>query len=82
ADVLVGADGIHSAGRAHLHADQGPLSPGGITMWRGVTGFDRFIDGKTMSVANDDHCTRLAAYPTVSYTTLTLPSTRCAGAFW
>lgn len=63
ADVLVGADGIHSAVRAHLHPDQGPLSHGGITMWRGVTEFDRFLDGKTMIVANDEHWSRLVAYP-------------------
>ena len=59
----VGADGIHSAVRAHLHPDQGPLSHGGITMWRGVTEFDRFLDGKTMIVANDEHWSRLVAYP-------------------
>lgn len=46
ADVLVGADGIHSAVRAHLHPDQRPLSHGGITMWRGVTEFDCFLDGR------------------------------------
>ncbi len=32
-------------------------------MWRGVTEFDRFLDGKTMIVANDEHWSRLVAYP-------------------
>lgn len=37
ADVLVGADGIHSTVRARLHPDDGPLLWNGIRMWRGTT---------------------------------------------
>lgn len=35
-DVLVGADGVHSAVRAQLHPGEGPPLWNGITMWRGV----------------------------------------------
>jgi 2-polyprenyl-6-methoxyphenol hydroxylase-like FAD-dependent oxidoreductase len=37
ADVLIGADGIHSAVRAHFYPDEGPPKWQGILMWRGVT---------------------------------------------
>jgi 2-polyprenyl-6-methoxyphenol hydroxylase-like FAD-dependent oxidoreductase len=39
ADVLIGADGLHSAVRAHLHGDEPPHYCG-YTAWRGVTAFD------------------------------------------
>ncbi|MDJ0826933.1 MAG: flavin-dependent oxidoreductase [Rhodobacter sp.] len=35
--LLVGADGIHSAIRAQMHADQPPIHWGGAIMWRGTT---------------------------------------------
>ena len=37
ADILIGADGIHSAVRAHFYPDEGPPKWQGILMWRGVT---------------------------------------------
>lgn len=37
ADVLIGADGIHSAVRAQMHPDQPPIHWGGTLMWRGTT---------------------------------------------
>ncbi len=38
-DALIGADGLHSAVRAHLHGDR-PPDYCGYTAWRGVTTFD------------------------------------------
>lgn len=35
ADLLIGADGLHSVVRAHLHGDQ-PLRYAGYTVWRGL----------------------------------------------
>jgi len=34
--LLIGADGIHSAIRAQMHPDQGPIHWGGALMWRGT----------------------------------------------
>ncbi len=34
--LLIGADGIHSAVRAQMHPDQGPIHWGGAIMWRGT----------------------------------------------
>ena len=36
-DLLVGADGIHSAVRAQMHPAQPPIHWGGTIMWRGTT---------------------------------------------
>ncbi|MFD0383365.1 FAD-dependent monooxygenase [Streptomyces stramineus] len=51
ADVLVGADGLHSAVRAQLHPRQGPLAWSGVQMWRGVTEGRPFLGGDAMLVA-------------------------------
>jgi 2-polyprenyl-6-methoxyphenol hydroxylase-like FAD-dependent oxidoreductase len=48
ADILIGADGIHSAVRAHFHPDEGPPKWQGILMWRGVTVARPFLGGATM----------------------------------
>src|ERR1700704_74950 len=37
ADILIGADGIHSTVRAHFYPDEGPPKWQGILMWRGGT---------------------------------------------
>ncbi len=50
-DLLVGADGIHSAMRAHLRPNEGaPLWNRNI-LWRGVTTARGFLDGQTMIMA-------------------------------
>ena len=36
AQLLIGADGIHSAVRAQMHPDQPPIHWGGAIMWRGT----------------------------------------------
>jgi 5-methylphenazine-1-carboxylate 1-monooxygenase len=63
ADLLVGADGLHSAVRAGLHADEGPLHWSGTMMWRGVTETDAFLTGRTMIHADAGRGARLIAYP-------------------
>ena len=52
-DVLVGADGIHSTIRRALYPDEGPPRFSGVTMWRGVTEQEPFLDGRTMAIAGN-----------------------------
>ena len=52
-DVLIGADGIHSKTRAVFYPDEGPPKFSGITMWRGVTEGEPFLDGRTMIIAGN-----------------------------
>ncbi|MFC4057557.1 flavin-dependent oxidoreductase [Planomonospora corallina] len=63
ADVLVGADGIHSAVRARLHPTGGPLLWSGIRMWRGVTEGEPFLDGATQIVAGSNLSAKFVVYP-------------------
>ncbi len=48
ADLVVAADGIHSAARATRYPDEGPLKWNGSLLWRGVAEIDRVLDGRTM----------------------------------
>lgn len=50
-DVLIGADGIHSAVRGSFYPDQGSPQWNGILMWRGAVWWPRFLDGASMIVA-------------------------------
>jgi 2-polyprenyl-6-methoxyphenol hydroxylase-like FAD-dependent oxidoreductase len=61
-DVLIGADGIHSAVRARYHPDQGPPSWNGVMMWRGATWWPTFRDGRTMVVGGGFQ-RKLVLYP-------------------
>ena len=61
-DVLIGADGIHSTVRSRLYPDEGPPSFSGVTMWRGVTEQEPFIDGRTMVIAGN-WSIRVVVYP-------------------
>ncbi len=54
ADVLVGADGIHSAVRRQLYPQQGHPHPSGLVLWRGAVEAPAFLDGRTMFMAGDD----------------------------
>ena len=47
-EVLIAADGIHSAARAQLYPDEGPPRWNGVMMWRGTTVGSPFLDGRTM----------------------------------
>jgi 2-polyprenyl-6-methoxyphenol hydroxylase-like FAD-dependent oxidoreductase len=48
ADVVVGADGIHSAVRAQFQADEGPPLWNGSLLWRGTAEMPPVLDGRTM----------------------------------
>lgn len=61
-DVLVGADGIHSAIRALLHPRDGGIRWNGIQMWRGALDWPEFEGGDTMIVAGD-MTEKLVLYP-------------------
>ncbi|WP_245642560.1 flavin-dependent oxidoreductase [Nonomuraea candida] len=63
ADVVIGADGVHSAVRARLHPRGDELRWSGITMWRGITERDPLFDGATMVVAGTQYGTKIVAYP-------------------
>jgi 5-methylphenazine-1-carboxylate 1-monooxygenase len=61
-DVLIGADGIHSAMRAQLFPDEGPPRWSGVMMWRGATEWPRFRDGRTVAIAGGNDA-KLVLYP-------------------
>jgi 5-methylphenazine-1-carboxylate 1-monooxygenase len=50
-DVLIGADGIHSAVRDTLYPDEGPARWNGIMLWRGAADWPAFLTGRSMIVA-------------------------------
>ncbi len=50
-EVLIGADGIHSAIRSHYHPGQGPPRWNGVMMWRGAADFPAFLGGSSMIIA-------------------------------
>ncbi len=62
ADILIGADGIHSAVRSHFYPDEGPPKWQGILMWRGITTGKPFLDGATMVQAGH-HNEKFVCYP-------------------
>jgi 5-methylphenazine-1-carboxylate 1-monooxygenase len=51
ADVIVGADGIHSAVRAQFYPDEGPPLWNRRVLWRGVTEAAPFLGGAAMVMA-------------------------------
>jgi 5-methylphenazine-1-carboxylate 1-monooxygenase len=64
ADVLIGADGLHSTVRALLHPDDDPLLWSGLRMWRGITEAKApFLSGRSMVLATDKRGNQLVAYP-------------------
>lgn len=67
-DVLIGADGIHSAVRAIYAPNQGPPSWNGIVMWRGAIDWPKFLDGESMIVAGGMQA-KLVLYPIGAGTT-------------
>jgi 2-polyprenyl-6-methoxyphenol hydroxylase-like FAD-dependent oxidoreductase len=54
ADILIGADGIHSEVRKQMYPDQGYPHPSGLVLWRGAVRAPSFLDGRTMFMAGDD----------------------------
>lgn len=61
-DVLIGADGIHSWLRGHLHPDDGGIRWNGIQMWRGAVDWPEFNGGDDMVIAGDG-VAKLVLYP-------------------
>ncbi|PZS31761.1 MAG: flavin-dependent oxidoreductase [Pseudonocardiales bacterium] len=62
ADLLVGADGIHSAVRAVMYPREGGPRWNQLVVWRGTTWAKPFLDGRTMIIAGD-RCRRAVVYP-------------------
>jgi len=62
ADVLVGADGIHSTLRALRYPDKGDPVWNGLMLWRGTAWVEPFLDGRTMIMAGDGQ-QKFVAYP-------------------
>ena len=62
ADVLVGADGIHSAVRHHLHPGQGEPRFAQQMLWRAAVEAEPFLGGDTMIIAGHFH-QRIIVYP-------------------
>jgi 5-methylphenazine-1-carboxylate 1-monooxygenase len=52
-DVLIGADGIHSAVRAQLHPGEGDPAWNGHMLWRGAVEDEPFLSGRSMIIAGD-----------------------------
>ena len=49
-DILVAADGIHSAARKIFYPNEGRPSWNGVMMWRGAADFPQYDDGQTMYI--------------------------------
>uniref|UniRef100_A0AAU2UWU6 Flavin-dependent oxidoreductase n=1 Tax=Streptomyces sp. NBC_00003 TaxID=2903608 RepID=A0AAU2UWU6_9ACTN len=88
AAALVGADGLHSAVRARLHPDGGPLLWSGIRMWRGVAEAEPFLTGRSMVIVREGDV-ELVAYPIgrgrinwVAQVRLSEPGPLAEGADW
>jgi len=61
-DLVVGADGIHSALRALRYPAEGAPPWSGLTLWRGVAEAPVLVDGRTMIMAGDGE-QKFVAYP-------------------
>ena len=61
-DILVGADGIHSALRQQFYPDEGAPRWNGMMMWRGTTLARPFLDGRTMVQAGHRRA-KFVVYP-------------------
>ncbi len=62
ADVVIAADGIHSAVRAERYPEEGAPPSNGLTLWRGVAYAEPFLDGSTMVMVGDGK-QKFVAYP-------------------
>lgn len=61
-DVLLGADGIHSAVRGSLRPDEGPPLWSGLMLWRGATDWPAFLGGASLLIAGGVEA-KFVAYP-------------------
>jgi len=62
ADLLVGADGIHSTVRAQRYPGEGAPPWNGLILWRGTAIVPEYLDGRTMIMAGDGD-QKFVAYP-------------------
>jgi 2-polyprenyl-6-methoxyphenol hydroxylase-like FAD-dependent oxidoreductase len=62
-DLVIGADGLHSAVRARFHPDEGAPRWSGIAMWRGCTEAEPFLTGRSMMWAGSNRRAKFVAYP-------------------
>ena len=68
ADILIGADGIHSVIRKQMFPNEPGLKWNGVMMWRGAVESEPFLDGRTMIVAGG-FTYKLVLYPIAAGTT-------------
>ncbi len=61
-DILIAADGIHSAVREKLYPNEGPPIWNGRILWRGITASDAFLSGRTMIMAGHE-VLKFVCYP-------------------
>lgn len=61
-DVLIGADGIHSALRAGFYPDEGPPQWGGAVLWRGTSMALPFLGGASMAMIGHEY-QKFVTYP-------------------
>lgn len=64
ADMLIGADGLHSAVRTHFAPEEGEPCWNGMMMWRGTTWARPHLSGRTMTVIGDDE-KKFVTYPII-----------------
>lgn len=62
ADVIIAADGIHSAARKLHYPNEGEPVWSGLTLWRGTAVVEPFLDGESMVMVGDDE-QKFVAYP-------------------
>ncbi|MFT4231795.1 MAG: flavin-dependent oxidoreductase [Leucobacter sp.] len=62
ADVIIAADGIHSAARALHYPEEGAPKWSGLTLWRGTALVEPYLDGETMVMVGDAE-QKFVAYP-------------------
>jgi 2-polyprenyl-6-methoxyphenol hydroxylase-like FAD-dependent oxidoreductase len=62
ADLLVGADGIHSTVRRRFHPDEGPPHWNGQVLWRATSRIPPFLGGRSMFMAGSRRV-KFVAYP-------------------
>jgi 5-methylphenazine-1-carboxylate 1-monooxygenase len=62
ADILIGADGIHSTVRRQLYPDEGQPRFHGQVLWRAAADVEPFLGGHAMIIAGHFH-RRVVVYP-------------------
>lgn len=61
-NLMIAADGIHSAVQARLYPDEGPPVWKGVILWRGVSRARPFLGGRTMVMVGHER-QKFVAYP-------------------